>query len=192
MKYQKKTWVYLFAAPVVIALLLVVVAPFLYGFYYSFADWNGVSKATMVGFANYQKLFSDSGFWNSIWFTVKFAVVSIVLINAIGLSLALLVTSKFKGANILRTIFFMPNLIGGLILGFIWQFIFINAFSAIGSAIGSEGLRTWLSTTQTGFWALVIVMCWQMSGYIMVIYISYIQGVDESLLEAADLDGAKN
>lgn len=190
MKYQKKTWVYLFAAPVVIALLLVVVAPFLYGFYYSFADWNGVSKATMVGFANYQKLFSDSGFWNSIWFTVKFAVVSIVLINAIGLSLALLVTSKFKGANILRTIFFMPNLIGGLILGFIWQFIFINAFSAIGSAIGSEGLRTWLSTTETGFWALVIVMCWQMSGYIMVIYISYIQGVDESLLEAADLDGA--
>ena len=84
----------------------------------------------------------------------------------------------------------MPNLIGGLILGFIWQFIFINAFSAMGDFFGSPGLKTWLSTTQTGFWAMVIVMCWQMSGYIMVIYISYLQGVDESLLEAADLDGA--
>lgn len=190
MKYQKKTWFYLFAAPVVIALSLVVVAPFIFGFYYSFSDWNGVGQATVIGFENYTKLFSDSGFWNSIWFTVKFAVVAIVLINLIGLSLALLVTSKFKGANLLRTIFFMPNLIGGLILGFIWQFIFVNAFSAMGTALGNEGLKTWLSTTQTGFWALVIVMCWQMSGYIMVIYISYIQGVDESLLEAADLDGA--
>lgn len=190
MKYQKKTWFYLFTAPVVIALLAVVVAPFIFGFYYSFSDWNGVSEATIVGFKNYTTLFADTGFWSSIWFTVKFAVVAIVLINVIGLSLALLVTSKFKGANILRTIFFMPNLIGGLILGFIWQFIFINAFSAVGSAVGMDGLKTWLSTTQTGFWALVIVMCWQMSGYIMVIYISYIQGVDESLLEAADLDGA--
>ena len=190
MKYQKKTWFYLFCAPVVIALIAVVVAPFIFGFYYSFYDWNGVSEASVVGFKNYATLFSDSGFWSSIWFTVKFAVVAIILINVIGLGLALLVTSKFKGSNLLRTIFFMPNLIGGLILGFIWQFIFINAFSAVGSSLGLDGLKTWLSTTQTGFWALVIVMCWQMSGYIMVIYISYIQGVDESLLEAADLDGA--
>lgn len=174
----------------VIALIAVVVAPFIFGFYYSFSDWNGVSEASVVGFKNYTTLFSDSGFWSSIWFTVKFAVVAIILINVIGLGLALLVTSKFKGSNLLRTIFFMPNLIGGLILGFIWQFIFINAFSAVGSSLGLDGLKTWLSTTQTGFWALVIVMCWQMSGYIMVIYISYIQGVDESLLEAADLDGA--
>lgn len=190
MKYQNKTWFYLFCAPVVIALIAVVVAPFIFGFYYSFSDWNGVSEASVVGFKNYATLFSDSGFWSSIWFTVKFAVVAIILINVIGLGLALLVTSKFKGSNLLRTIFFMPNLIGGLILGFIWQFIFINAFSAVGSSLGLDGLKTWLSTTQTGFWALVIVMCWQMSGYIMVIYISYIQGVDESLLEAADLDGA--
>ena len=84
----------------------------------------------------------------------------------------------------------MPNLIGGLILGFIWQFIFINAFSALSEIFNSPGLKTWLSTTETGFWAMVIVMCWQMSGYVMVIYISYLQGVDESLLEASDLDGA--
>lgn len=190
MKHQRKTWFYLFAAPVVIALILVVVVPFLYGIYYSFTDWDAVARGNFVGLENYQKLLQDEGFRNAIWFTVKFAVVSIALINIIGLGLALLVTSKFKGANLLRTIFFMPNLIGGLILGFIWQFIFINAFSAVGDFFGSPGLKTWLSTTQTGFWAMVIVMCWQMSGYIMVIYISYLQGVDESLLEAADLDGA--
>lgn len=189
---DSRRWFYGFTAPVVIALCLVVVVPFAYGIYYSFTNWNGVSQANLVGLDNYIKLFSDSGFWGAIWFTIRFSVVSIILINVIGLGLALLVTSKFKGANLLRTIFFMPNLIGGLILGFIWQFIFINAFSAVGSAIGIEGLKTWLSTTQTGFWALVIVMCWQMSGYIMVIYISYLQGVDESLLEAADLDGATN
>ena len=190
MKHQRKMWFYLFAAPVVIALILVVVVPFLYVIYYSFTDWDAVARGNFVGIENYQKLIHDEGFRNAIWFTVKFAVVSIVLINIIGLGLALLVTSKFKGANLLRTIFFIPNLIGGLILGFIWQFIFINAFSAMGDFFGNPGLKTWLSTTQTGFWAMVIVMCWQMSGYIMVIYISYLQGVDESLLEAADLDGA--
>ncbi|MBL1226340.1 carbohydrate ABC transporter permease [Enterococcus sp. BWR-S5] len=190
MKHQKKTWFYLFAAPVVLALTIVVVIPFLYGVYYSFTNWDAVAKGEFIGLANYQALLSDSGFWSAIGFTIKFAVISILLINVIGLGLAMLVTSKFKGANILRTVFFMPNLIGGLILGFIWQFIFINAFGAIGDAIGNESLKTWLSTTQTGFWALVIVMCWQMSGYIMVIYISYLQNVDDALLEAADLDGA--
>lgn len=190
MKYQKKHWFYIFSAPVIIALTLVVIVPFLYGIYYSFTDWDAVARGNFVGLENYRKVFSDGGFWQAIWFTVRFSAVSIILINLIGLGLALLVTSKFKGSNLLRTIFFMPNLIGGLILGFIWQFIFINAFSAVGDAIGNAGLKTWLSTTQTGFWAMVIVMCWQMSGYIMVIYISYLQGVDESLLEAADLDGA--
>lgn len=190
MKHQKKTWFYLFAAPVVLALVIVVVIPFLYGVYYSFTNWDAVAKGEFIGLANYQALLSDSGFWSAIGFTIKFAVVSILLINVIGLGLAMLVTSKFKGANFLRTVFFMPNLIGGLILGFIWQFIFINAFGAIGDALGNESLKTWLSTTQTGFWALVIVMCWQMSGYIMVIYISYLQNVDDALLEAADLDGA--
>ncbi|MDH6363824.1 raffinose/stachyose/melibiose transport system permease protein [Enterococcus sp. PF1-24] len=187
---QKKSWFYIFAAPVTLALIAVVIVPFIYGIYYSFSQWNGVSKETFVGLDNYIQLFSDKNFWSAMIFTVKFAVISIILTNIIGLGLAMLVTSKFKGANFLRTIFFMPNLIGGLILGFIWQFIFINAFSAIGDVIGNQGLKTWLSTTQTGFWALIIVMCWQMSGYIMVIYISYLQSVDESLLEAADLDGA--
>lgn len=190
MIHQKKTWFYLFCAPVVIALFLVVIVPFFYGVYYSFTNWDAVARGEFVGIANYTKLIHDQGFWQAIWFTAKFALVSIILINLIGLGLALLVTQKFKGANLLRTIFFMPNLIGGLILGFIWQFIFINAFAAIGDLLQMPSLKTWLSTTETGFWAMVIVMCWQMSGYIMVIYISYLQGVDDALLEAADLDGA--
>ena len=136
------------------------------------------------------QLLGDEGFRNALWFTTKFAVVSIVLINAIGLGLALLVTQKLKGSNIMRTVFFMPNLIGGLILGFIWQFVFIQGFDAIGQAVGTEALQGWLSTTRTGFWGLVILTAWQMSGYIMIIYIAHLEGIPEDLVEAAQIDGA--
>lgn len=187
---RRRAWFYCFLAPVLIALFCVVILPLLFGIYYSFTEWDGVTLTKFVGFENYVAVFKDKNFLSALWFTTKFSVVSIILINAIGLSLALVVTQKFKGNNLLRTIFFMPNLIGGLILGFIWQFIFVKVFATLGDAFHIEGLKIWLSTTQTGFWALVIVMCWQMSGYIMVIYISYLQNVDESLLEAASLDGA--
>lgn len=187
---NKKRWTYIFSAPVIIALFVVVLLPFVFGIYYSFTDWDGVMDPAFVGWSNYLKVFQDPGFLSALWFTIKFSVVAIVLINIIGLSLAMLVTNRFRGANIMRTIFFMPNLIGGLILGFIWQFIFTEAFSAVGSALHIAGLQDWLATTNTGFWALVIVMCWQMSGYIMVIYISYLQGIDKELIEAASLDGA--
>lgn len=187
---RRRAWFYCFLAPVLIALFCVVILPLLFGIYYSFTEWDGVTLTKFVGFENYVAVFKDKNFLRALWFTTKFSVVSIILINAIGLSLALVVTQKFKGNNLLRTIFFMPNLIGGLILGFIWQFIFVKVFATLGDAFHIEGLKIWLSTTQTGFWALVIVMCWQMSGYIMVIYISYLQNVDESLLEAASLDGA--
>ncbi|UQF12026.1 carbohydrate ABC transporter permease [Vagococcus lutrae] len=187
---EKKTWFYLFITPVLIGLFSVVILPLIFGIYYSFTNWDGVTISEFVGFRNYLNVFKDKGFTDALWFTTKFSIVAIILINIIGLGLALLVTQKFKGNNLLRTIFFMPNLIGGLILGFIWQFVFTKAFASIGTALGIESLKVWLSTTQTGFWALVIVMCWQMSGYIMVIYISYLQSVDESLIEAASLDGA--
>ncbi|HCT96010.1 MULTISPECIES: sugar ABC transporter permease [Vagococcus] len=187
---EKKTWFYLFITPVLIGLFSVVILPLIFGIYYSFTNWDGVTISEFVGFQNYLNVFKDKGFIDALWFTTKFSIVAIILINIIGLGLALLVTQKFKGNNLLRTIFFMPNLIGGLILGFIWQFVFTKAFASIGTALGIESLKVWLSTTQTGFWALVIVMCWQMSGYIMVIYISYLQSVDESLIEAASLDGA--
>lgn len=181
---------WLFLAPVLIALIMVVVIPLLYGVYYSFTNWDGINTPVFAGITNYIQLLGDEGFRNALWFTTKFAVVSIVLINAIGLGLALLVTQKLKGSNLMRTVFFMPNLIGGLILGFIWQFVFIQGFDAIGQAVGTQALQGWLSTTRTGFWGLVILTAWQMSGYIMIIYIAHLEGIPEDLVEAAQIDGA--
>ncbi len=181
---------WLFLAPVLIALIMVVVIPLLYGVYYSFTNWDGINTPVFAGIINYIQLLGDEGFRNALWFTTKFAVVSIVLINAIGLGLALLVTQKLKGSNLMRTVFFMPNLIGGLILGFIWQFVFIQGFDAIGQAVGTQALQGWLSTTRTGFWGLVILTAWQMSGYIMIIYIAHLEGIPEDLVEAAQIDGA--
>lgn len=181
---------WLFLAPVLVSLFLVVLVPLGLGIFYSFTDWNGIQTTAFVGFQNYIDIFQEKEFMDALWFTVKFSIVSIILINVLGLVLALIVTSKIKSNNFLRTIFFMPNLIGGLILGFIWQFIFTKAFDAVGVALGYEGLQGWLSTTNTGFWGLVILMSWQMAGYIMIIYISYLEGVPEELTEAAEIDGA--
>ncbi|RCW73242.1 carbohydrate ABC transporter permease [Saliterribacillus persicus] len=181
---------WLFLAPALLALTLVVFFPFIYGFIYSFTDWNGLTASKFIGLANYVEVFQDAEFLDAIVFTVLFAVVSIILVNILGLSLALMVTQKIKSNNLLRTVFFMPNLIGGLILGFIWQFIFVSAFSAIGDALGIEALQGWLSTTETGFWGLVILNVWQYAGYIMIIYIAYLQSVPQELLEAAEIDGA--
>ncbi|WP_101772572.1 carbohydrate ABC transporter permease [Peptostreptococcus faecalis] len=187
---KKGLYFWLFIAPVVVALFMVVVVPLLYGVYYSFTNWDGINTPVFVGLENYARLLGDEGFRNSLWFTVKFAVVSIVLINALGLGLALLVTQKIKGSNLLRTVFFMPNLIGGLILGFIWQFIFIQGFDTLGKAIGVEALQGWLSTTSTGFWGLVILTAWQMAGYVMIIYIAHLESIPEELIEAAQIDGS--
>lgn len=191
-KHLKKNGMFfwLFLAPVIVALFMVVIVPLFYGIYYSFTNWDGINTAQFIGVKNYIALFSDPEFMNSLWFTTKFAVVSVILINVLGLGLALLVTQNLKGSNILRTIFFMPNLIGGLILGFIWQFVFIQGFEAIGNAVGIEALKGWLSTTNTGFWGLVILTAWQMSGYIMIIYIAHLESIPEDLIEAAQIDGA--
>lgn len=191
MKHKKNDisfW--LFLAPVLIAMIAVVIVPLVYGVGYSFTDWNGIDDPKVVGIKNYLKLVKDENFRNSLWFTAKFAVVSIFFINAFGLGLAMIVTQNIKSSKILRTIFFMPNLIGGLILGFIWQFIFIKAFSAMGTLFGIESMKGWLATTETGFWGLVILMSWQMAGYIMVIYIAHLESIDQELIEAAEIDGA--
>ncbi|KMY44686.1 ABC transporter permease [Bacillus sp. FJAT-27916] len=181
---------WLFLTPVLVSLFLVVLLPLGLGIFYSFTDWNGIQTTAFVGFQNYIGIFQEKEFVDALWFTVKFSLVSIILINVIGLVLALIVTSRIKSSHFLRTIFFMPNLIGGLILGFIWQFIFTKAFDAVGVALGYEGLQGWLSTASTGFWGLVILMSWQMAGYIMIIYISYLESVPEELTEAAEIDGA--
>ncbi|OES46697.1 carbohydrate ABC transporter permease [Domibacillus iocasae] len=181
---------WLFLAPVLFALGTVVLIPLLYGIYYSFTDWNGVSYTQFLGLDNYVTLLKDEGFRDALWFTVKFSVASVIVINILGLALAMLVTSKIKSRNLLRTVFFMPNLIGGLILGFIWQFIFTKVFDSIGRATGIEWMQGWLSDSATGFWGMVILMSWQMAGYIMVIYIAYLENVPGDLLEAAEIDGA--
>lgn len=181
---------WLFLTPVLLGLGFVVIIPLLYGTIYSFTDWNGLTATKFIGLENYIKLLNDQEFLNSIWFTVKFSIVTVILLNLFGLGLAILVTRNIKSNNVLRTIFFMPNLIGGLILGFIWQFIFVSVFNDIGKALGIEALTGWLSTTNTGFWGLVILTSWQMAGYIMVIYIAYLQNIPKELIEAAKIDGA--
>ncbi|MFR3286887.1 MAG: carbohydrate ABC transporter permease [Enterococcus casseliflavus] len=189
-RINDQRWSYPFLLPAVIAVCAIVIVPFVIGIYYSFTKWDGISVSTFVGLDNFKRILSDKEFMNSLWFTLKFSVVTVALINLVGLGLALIVTKGFRGSSILRTVFFMPNLIGGLILGFIWQFVFVKAFSAIGTAVGVEVLNGWLSTPTTGFWGMVLMVVWQYAGYIMVIYVAFLQGVDESLLEAASLDGA--
>ncbi len=195
----------LFVAPCLIAFLIVVVIPTFSGILMSFTDWNGIDpNPNFVGFKNYIEAFTGDvvkstfltfeyeipRFIDVFLFTAKFAVVSVILINAFGFGLALLVTRGLRGSNLLRSVFFIPNLIGGLILGFLWQFIFTKVFNEVGNTLGIEFLKGWLSTTSTGFWGLVIVLSWQMSGYMMIIYIAAIQNIPTSLFEAADLDGA--
>ncbi|RPF57655.1 carbohydrate ABC transporter permease [Abyssicoccus albus] len=190
---KTKSMIYwLFVLPVIVALSIVIIIPFVYGIYFSFTDWNGdvTSSPNFVGFDNYLGLINDETFVHSLFFTFKYSIASVIFINIIGLSLALLVTSNIKTRNFLRTIFFMPNLIGGLILGFIWQFIFTKVFASIGEFIGNESLQSWLSDSHTGFWGLVILTTWQMAGYIMIIYIAYLENVPNDLLEAAEIDGA--
>lgn len=189
---HSKMWFSVFVGPILFAFLLVVIVPMILGIYFSFTDWNGINNnAHWVGIANYIEVFSgDEEFLNAFMFTAKFATVSVILINLIGFCLALFVTKIEKFSGLLRSVFFMPNLIGGLILGFVWQFIFIKAFGYIGKEMGWEFFQGWLATTSTGFWGLAILMSWQMSGYMMVIYIAALQNIPESLIEAAKIDGA--
>lgn len=193
MKYNKK-WFFLFVLPILLAFTVVVIIPLLVGIYYSFTQWNGrVDQIPeFVGFKNYISVFRDKGFINAFIFTSKFTIASTIIINALGFSLALLVTRKLKTANLMRTIFFMPNLIGGLILGFIWQFIFTGVFNTVGDKLNLPFLQGWLSNSRTGFWGLVIILAWQMAGYLMVIYVAALQNIPKELIEAAEIDGANN
>ena len=169
----------------------VVILPFLYGFYLTLTDWDGVSKVkNIVGVQNYISVFKDTAFWSSMGLTLKYVVLSVILVNAVAFLLAYALTNGIKGQKFFRAGFFTPNLIGGVVLGFIWQFVFIQGFDAIGQAVGTEALQGWLSTTRTGFWGLVILTAWQMSGYIMIIYIAHLEGIPEDLIEAAQIDGA--
>lgn len=189
-KRFKNSWYWMFLMPCVIALVIVVFIPLIVGIWYSFTDWTGINTPQFIGLKNYSKLASDKLFWNSLWFSTKYSVVSVILINAVGLALALLVTRNFRGKNTLRTMFFMPNLIGGLVLGFVWQFIFIDVFDFIGRKLGIKALTGWLADPVTGFWGMIILAVWQMAAYVMIIYVAFIENVPQDLIEAAEIDGA--
>lgn len=182
-----------FVGPALLFFTLIMIIPFLMGMYYSFTDWNGVSgNVSWVGFENFKSIFTnDHDFWSSFWFTVRFTVLGVILTNIVGFFLAYLLTKPLKTRNMLRTIFFMPNVIGGLLLGFIWQFIFIKGFSTMGELTGLSFFNLpWLGDATTGFWAIVLVFIWQSSGYLMVIYIASLSNVSKEVLEAAEIDGA--
>ena len=177
-----RRWFPLFILPTFVCFCIGFVWPFLQGIYLSFCTFNTPRDATWAGFANYVKAFSDAGFQHAFWNTAAFAVVSIILINVLAFAIAYGLTQKLRGANLFRTVFFMPNLIGGVVLGYIWSMI----FDAI-----LKGYSTYLTANATyGFWGLVILVAWQQIGYMMIIYIAGLQAIPEDLNEAATIDGA--
>lgn len=190
-KSKLRFWVFL--APALISFTIIVLIPTLIGFFYALTDWNGMvgSEVNFVGFQNFVDIFTrDDSFLHAFGFTALFSLCAVILINLVGFALALLVTQKFRGATLLRGIFFMPNLIGGLLLGFTWQFIFVSIFEAIAQKTGWEVFSGWLSNATTGFIGLLILTVWQLSGYMMIVYIAQIQQIPESVKEAARIDGA--
>jgi raffinose/stachyose/melibiose transport system permease protein len=170
---------------------IVLVVPFVNGVYYTFTDWDGFETTKFVGFSNYTKSFQDPTFWSTLRFTALFVIVSLILVNAVAFGLALIVTSKLKSANFLRTFFFVPNLVGGVVLGVIWQFIFNSAIVALANKYDWEPFKqSWLQDTHKAFWALIIVTVWQSSGYMMIVYITGLISIETDVLEASQIDGA--
>ena len=172
----------IFLLPTLIAFTIGFIVPFIMGIWLSFCEFTTVTDATFVGLSNYIKAFQDPVFLHSFWYTALFAVVSLVVINVIAFAIALALTQKLRGTNIFRTVFFMPNLIGGIVLGYIWQLIFNGLLAPFATALN---LNEWY-----GFWGLIILVAWQQIGYMMIIYIAGLQSIPDNLLEAAEIDGA--
>jgi raffinose/stachyose/melibiose transport system permease protein len=170
---------------------VVLVIPFVNGFYYTFTDWDGFEVNKFVGFSNYTESFADPKFWSTLKFTALFVIVSLILVNAVAFGLALIVTSKLRSRNLLRSLFFIPNLIGGVVLGVIWQFIFNSALVALANKYDWELFKqSWLQDTTKAFWALIVVTVWQLSGYMMIVYITGLVSIENDVLEASQIDGA--
>lgn len=173
----------IFLLPTVIAFLIGFLIPFIRGVYLSFCEFRNINSARFVGFDNYLRAFSDGEFIRSFLFTSAFTVISVILVNLLAFAVAYGLTRGIRGSNIFRTIFFMPNLIGGIVLGYIWQLV-INGFLQ-----WYAGQDITYSSTY-GFWGLIILTCWQQVGYMMIIYIAGLQTVPDQLIEAAKIDGA--
>lgn len=180
----------IFIGPVLFAFVMIVIIPLLKGIFYSFTDWDGLAYQSFVGLANFKAVFADEAFLRAFLFTFKFAAIAVILINAVGFGLALLVTRNIGGSTFMRAVFYMPNLIGGLTLGFVWNFIFVEIFPIIGEKLGIPFLSGWLTDSVTGLWGLVILTTWQMSGYMMIIYIAALQNIPSDIIESAKIDGA--
>ena len=177
-----KKWAWLFLLPTFAAFCIGFIWPFLQGIYLSFCKFNVPSDAKWDGLSNYAKVFSDASFLNAFKNTTAFAIVTIIIINIFSFAIAYALTQKMRGSNLFRTVFFMPNLIGGVVLGYIWSMIFDGIL---------KHYATYLTANSTyGFWGLVILVCWQQIGYMMIIYIAGLQAVPEDMLEAARIDGA--
>ena len=172
----------IFVLPTFCAFILGFIVPFILGIWLSFCEFTTVTDARFVGLSNYVKAFQDTIFLHSFWYTVLFAIVSLAVINVFAFALAMALTQKMKGTNLFRTIFFMPNLIGGIVLGYIWQLIFNGVLAKYNTALG---LSEWY-----GFWGLIILVSWQQIGYMMIIYIAGLQSIPGDVLEAAQIDGA--
>ena len=182
MQKAMKKYFPVFVLPIAIAFLVGHLVPFIMAFYLSFCSFTTVNDAKFVGLSNYVKAFSDESFLHSMLFTTAFTVVTVILINVLAFLIALGLTSKIRGTTIFRTVFFMPNLIGGIVLGYIWQLLL--------NGILMHWQKTLTYSSTYGFWGLVILLCWQQIGYMMIIYIAGIQNISNEMLEAAQVDGA--
>jgi len=191
---RKKLWYLLFTGPTCVIFATVVLVPFVIGLVYTFADWNGIplNPVTWIGFANYAALPRDTQFFSSMGHTFLYTVIAIITINLFGLAFALITTSGVRGANVARTMFFMPYLIGGIILGYIWKFVFMNVLPSFSSiADPTTGFfSNWLNNPVPALFAMVVVSTWQMAGYIMIIYIAGLTNIPVDVMEAANVDGA--
>ena len=182
MEKAVKRYMPIFVLPTFFAFILGFIIPFIMGIWLSFCEFTTVTDAKFVGISNYIEALKDTVFRHSCWYTCLFAAVSLIVINVFAFALAMALTQKMKGTNIFRTIFFMPNLIGGIVLGYIWQLIFNGILAKYQTALG---LNEWY-----GFWGLIILVSWQQIGYMLIIYIAGLQSIPGDVMEAAQIDGA--
>jgi raffinose/stachyose/melibiose transport system permease protein len=182
----------IFLLPTILVLVVVIAAPFIISLYLSLTSWNGVSSVlSFVGGRNFAEIFSKAKFFNSFWFTLRITAVIVALVNAAGIALAEALSSKPRGGNFFRAGYYLPNTLGGIVVGFIWQFIFVQGFRAIGKLSGLGLFRLqWLGTENTAFWALVIVTLWQSTGFVMLVMLAALSGIPRDLIEAGRIDGA--
>ena len=183
----------LFLGPATMVFLIAIIIPFVISFYYAFTDWNGISpNANFIRLENFIAIFSGkSTFLESFWFTLRLSLVNVCLVIIIGTLIAAVVSSSIPLRGVFRLIFYLPQVIGGLVLGYVWQFIFSKGLTSLGEQLNLPlFMQSWLGKPQTAFWALVIVFTWQMVGYVMVVMTAALTSLPEDIIESANLDGA--